>query len=63
MEIKAVCECGRKATINGRFIDGKLVTDGEEIMIGGNESYKAMCYNCYLKAKKGLQNEEENVTP
>lgn len=52
MEIKMVCECGKKATVNGRFVDGKLVTEGDEIAIGGNESYRALCYNCYSKLKK-----------
>lgn len=52
MEIKSVCSCGKKATVNARFIDGKLVTDGEEIMLGGDESYKALCYNCYIELKR-----------
>lgn len=53
MEIKSVCKCGSKATVNARFINGKLVTSGEEVLIGGDESYQAMCYNCY---KKELEN-------
>jgi len=53
-EIKCVCRCGKKATINGRFVDGKLVTNGEEVSIGGDESYEAMCYDCYLKYKQKL---------
>ncbi|MBQ7351542.1 MAG: thymidine kinase [Clostridia bacterium] len=57
MEIKSVCKCGRKAQVNGRFVDGKLVTDGEEIVLGGDESYKALCYNCYNELKKGEKNE------
>ncbi len=52
MEIKSVCSCGKKATVNARFVDGKLVTDGEEIMLGGDESYKALCYNCYIELKR-----------
>ena len=58
MEIKAVCECGKKATVNARLNNGKLVLSGDEILIGGNESYKAMCYNCYSKLKRELGNEE-----
>ena len=42
----------KKATVNARFVDGKLVTDGEEIMLGGDESYKALCYNCYIELKR-----------
>ena len=58
MEIKSVCQCGKKATVNGRFVDGKLVTDGEEIMIGGDESYKALCYNCYIELKREQDNND-----
>ena len=62
MEIKTVCSCGRKATVNARFIDNRLCTDGDEIVIGGDETYKAMCYNCYTNLKKELKNEKENAT-
>ena len=42
-EIKTVCWCGRKAEINARIHDGKIVRDGEQVMMGGNESYIAIC--------------------
>ena len=48
-EIKTICECGAKATVNMRFVDGKAVTDGDQVFIGGNESYKAVCRKCYKK--------------
>ena len=48
-EIKTMCACGRKATVNARISGGKIVTDGEQIMIGGDESYLAMCHECYEK--------------
>ncbi len=51
-EIKSVCKCGRKATVNARIVGGKIVTDGAEIMIGADESYESMCYNCYKKRIK-----------
>lgn len=50
-EIKSVCSCGRKATVNARFVDGNLVSDGEEIAIGADESYASMCYTCYKNLK------------
>lgn len=50
-EIKSVCHCGRKATVNARFIDGKPVFDGDEIAIGADESYIGMCYSCYKNLK------------
>ena len=58
MEIKSVCHCGKKATVNARFVDDKLVTDGEEILLGKEEHYKALCYNCYSNLKN--QAKEEN---
>lgn len=48
-EIKSVCKCGRKATVNARLVNGNIVTTGEEIQIGADESYEGMCYNCYMK--------------
>jgi thymidine kinase len=46
-ELKTICECGRKAIINMRISDGKVVTEGEQFLVGGNESYKAVCRRCY----------------
>lgn len=46
-EIKSVCRCGRKSTVNARFIDGKCVDDGPIVFIGGDESYENMCYWCW----------------
>ncbi|MBE7073980.1 MAG: thymidine kinase [Clostridiales bacterium] len=54
-EIKSVCRCGRKATINARLNDGKIVCEGEEIVIGGDDRYEGMCYHCY-KTKLNKQN-------
>lgn len=52
-EIKTVCKCGRRATINARFdANGNLILQGEQIDIGGNEKYKAICKYCYEKLKR-----------
>ena len=48
-EIKSICKCGRKATVNARLVDGKITTTGAEVQIGADESYEGMCYNCYMK--------------
>ena len=48
-EIKSICRCGRKATINARMSNGKIVLEGEEILIGGDECYEGLCYSCYKK--------------
>jgi len=42
-EIKTVCWCGRKATCNARIVDGRVAKSGEQIVLGGNESYVALC--------------------
>lgn len=53
-EIKTMCACGKKATINARINSkGKIVTEGDQIFIGGNDSYIAMCHNCYQEMKFG----------
>lgn len=48
VELETYCECGNLATINGRFVDGKLVKTGEQIVIG-DTMYKPMCYECWYK--------------
>lgn len=48
-EIKTMCDCGVKATINARIDgDGFIVTQGEQVVLGGNDSYIAMCHRCYV---------------
>ena len=42
-EIKTVCWCGKKATFNARLWNGKVVKEGAQILLGGNESYTALC--------------------
>ena len=49
-EIKTICDCGSKATVNARVVDGFVVTEGAQVLIGGNESYIAMCHRCYTRA-------------
>ena len=50
-EIKSICKCGKKATVNARFWGGKFATEGQEILIGADETYEGMCYSCYKKLK------------
>ena len=50
-EIKTICSCGNKAIVNARIDgNGKVVTEGGQILIGGNDSYVAMCHACWKKA-------------
>jgi thymidine kinase len=51
-EIKTICwYCNRKALMNMRYKDGIPVFAGEQIQIGGNESYLPVCRRCYKEAK------------
>ena len=52
-EIKTICDCSAKATVNARIdSDGYIVTEGAQVVLGGNDSYIAMCHRCY---KKGIR--------
>ena len=47
-EIKTICDCGNKATVNARINDGYIVTEGAQVQLGGNDSYIAMCHRCWI---------------
>ena len=50
-EIKTVCACGVKATVNARIDEaGYVVTAGQQVFLGGNDSYVAMCHRCWTHA-------------
>jgi len=51
-EVKHICRCGKKATMNARIINGYVATQGDEIQIGGDETYESMCFECFEKYKK-----------
>ena len=48
-EIKTICDCGNKAIVNARIIDGYIVTEGDQVLLGGNDAYIAMCHKCYIQ--------------
>ena len=48
-EIKTICDCGAKATVNARINDGYIVTEGAQVVLGGNDCYIAMCHKCYIR--------------
>lgn len=53
-ELKAVCTCGRKATMNLRIDgQGRAVTSGQQTEIGGNERYVALCRRHFTAALAG----------
>jgi thymidine kinase len=55
-EIKTICDCGAKATVNARLDElGRIVTEGDQVLLGGNDRYIAMCHKCWraqIKAQK-----------
>ena len=50
-EIKSICHCGSKAIINARYAEDKIIYDGEQIDIGGNDKYMGLCYKCWKEGK------------
>lgn len=49
-EIKTICDCGAKATVNARIdSEGHIVTQGAQVVLGGNDSYIAMCHKCWIR--------------
>jgi thymidine kinase len=53
IEIKAVCHCGRKSTMNLRVDgQGRAIIDGAQTEIGGNDRYVAMCRKHFMEARK-----------
>lgn len=52
-EIKTVCACGRKATVNARLdAEGNIIYEGAQVVLGGNDSYVAMCHKCWKSGRK-----------
>ena len=50
VELKAICECGRKATMNLRVdAEGRAVAIGEQTEIGGNDRYVALCRRHFME--------------
>ena len=53
-EIKTVCWCGRKATMVVRINDkNEIISEGEQIEIGGNERYVPLCRSHFVSKNLG----------
>ena len=50
-EVVTMCPCGKKAIMNARYSGNRILYEGEQVVVGGNESYMALCHRCY---KKGI---------
>lgn len=62
-EIKAICFCGRKATMNMRVdAEGRAVVNGDQTEIGGNERYVPACRRHFMEAVTAPATEEESVS-
>ena len=60
-EIKTICACGRKATVNARIDErGRIVTEGSQVLLGVNDRYIAMCHKCWKdRIKREAQQKED----
>lgn len=48
-EIKALCWCGRKATMTARVVDGQMTLSGDQVAIGGNDMYTSLCRKHFMR--------------
>ncbi|TAL38952.1 MAG: thymidine kinase [Alphaproteobacteria bacterium] len=61
-EIKAICWCGKKAIMTARLTPkGDMVTAGQQIAIGGNEMYTALCRKHFMKGEAKALPVQQNV--
>lgn len=53
-ELKTICRCGRKAVFNTRRVGDKIIFDGDQVAIDGEDvTYESLCGACYLQASGG----------
>ncbi len=53
-EVRTICHCGKKATmVIRRGPDGRALKDGEQVVIGGNETYQSLCRRHWREAVEG----------
>ena len=59
-ELYTICRCGKRAKFNGRMINGKFTSSGEQVAIDGeNEvTYESLCGKCYLEKVLGITEEK-----
>lgn len=55
-EIKTICWCGRKATMVARIRDGKIIKQGDQIMLGGSDVYVSLCRKHYNDGRMSGEN-------
>ena len=52
-EVKTICWCGRKATCNARVMGGKVIKEGDQILLGGNSQYVSLCRKHWQRGELG----------
>jgi len=52
-EVKTICWCGRKATCNARVMNGKVIKEGDQILLGGNSQYVSLCRKHWANGQLG----------
>ena len=62
-ELKTICNCGKKALLNGRKVNGRFVFEGEQIAIDKEENveYEALCPKCYFKYKQEYEEKRKKL--
>ena len=52
-EVKTICWCGKKAICNARVVDGKVIKEGDQILLGGNSQYVSLCRKHWSRGELG----------
>ena len=52
-EVKTICWCGKKAICNARVHNGKVVKEGEQVLLGGNNQYVSLCRKHWTSGELG----------
>ena len=60
-EVKTICWCGKKAVCNARVVDGKVAREGEQIVLGGSESYVSLCRRHWAQGRLGPDQPEKDT--
>lgn len=61
-EIKSTCSCGHKTIVNARIdANGDIVSEGQQVEIGGDERYIAVCRKCWRN--RSIEQAERNILP
>jgi thymidine kinase len=62
-ELKTICTCGKKATLNGRKVNGKYVFEGNQVAIDqeNDVEYQSLCPSCYFKYKAEYEAEKNGL--